>query len=575
MKSRRERERSSGSGRERGRDYPGSGGEGRRHGIPSLLDRLERVSYDRGDGSRRVYDAAAGGGRRREWTGDRGRRGRHRERSRGDEPSSKKPRMGWEEWDASARSRGGLAGGAGSSGRAEMDLRLRRKQVEELQQKELAKIMERRDEKSRRDLDLPLSKEEALARTRAAEAELEEALMEERRRRRKLEEAQRRKRKKKGRHSSSSSESSGDESESESSESQEEEEESESEEEGGGESESSSESGGSEEESESEEEESKKRSRRKRRGHRSQKKKRKSRRREKKKRKRRKEHGGDGGGKKSEEGGEKEEGKGEEEEEEEEEESGPDGSEEEEGREGKSGSEESDEEEEGEEEEAEEGGRKKEEEGERKEEEKAAKTPPPPETTTAPPPPAPKRSPSPPKLPNYFPAIQGCRSVEEFTCLNRIEEGTYGVVFRAKDKKTEEIVALKRLKMEKEKEGFPITSLREINTLLKAQHKNIVTVREIVVGSNMDRIFIVMDYVEHDLKSLMETLKRGGQVFLQAEVKTILRQLLSAVAHLHDNWILHRDLKTSNLLLSVAPQDFQPLKPDRALMPRGEFGMCG
>ncbi|CAG0911428.1 unnamed protein product, partial [Cyprideis torosa] len=65
--------------------------------------------------------------------------------------------MGWEEWDASARSRGGLAGAAGSSGRAEMDLRLRRKQVEELQQKELAKIMERRDEKSSRDLDPPLS----------------------------------------------------------------------------------------------------------------------------------------------------------------------------------------------------------------------------------------------------------------------------------------------------------------------------------------------------------------------------------------------------------------------------------
>jgi len=51
----------------------------------------------------------------------------------------------------------------------------------------------------------------------------------------------------------------------------------------------------------------------------------------------------------------------------------------------------------------------------------------------------------------------------------RIEEGTYGVVYRARDKRTEEVVALKRLKMEKEKEGFPITSLREINTLLKVQ----------------------------------------------------------------------------------------------------------
>ncbi|KAL3861596.1 hypothetical protein ACJMK2_007622 [Sinanodonta woodiana] len=165
-----------------------------------------------------------------------------------------------------------------------------------------------------------------------------------------------------------------------------------------------------------------------------------------------------------------------------------------------------------------------------------------------------------PQLPPYLPAIQGCRNVEEFHCLNRIEEGTYGVVYRAKDKKTDEIVALKRLKMEKEKEGFPITSLREINTLLKAQHKNIVTVREIVVGSNMDKIYIVMDYVEHDLKSLMETMK---QPFLVGEVKTLMMQLLSGVIHLHDNWIIHRDLKTSNLLLS-----------HKGILKIGDFGLA-
>ncbi|XP_063699629.1 cyclin-dependent kinase 11B [Culicoides brevitarsis] len=166
-------------------------------------------------------------------------------------------------------------------------------------------------------------------------------------------------------------------------------------------------------------------------------------------------------------------------------------------------------------------------------------------------------------LPSYYPAIQGCRSVEEFQCLNRIEEGTYGVVYRAKDKRTDEVVALKRLKMEKEKEGFPITSLREINTLLKGQHPNIVTVREIVVGSNMDKIFIVMDYVEHDLKSLIETMKHKKQSFLPGEVKCLLQQLLRAVAHLHDNWILHRDLKTSNLLLS-----------HKGILKVGDFGLA-
>uniref|UniRef100_A0A8C2L3R4 cyclin-dependent kinase n=1 Tax=Cyprinus carpio TaxID=7962 RepID=A0A8C2L3R4_CYPCA len=164
------------------------------------------------------------------------------------------------------------------------------------------------------------------------------------------------------------------------------------------------------------------------------------------------------------------------------------------------------------------------------------------------------------ELPKYLPALQGCRSVEEFQCLNRIEEGTYGVVYRAKDKKTDEIVALKRLKMEKEKEGFPITSLREINTILKAQHPNIVTVREIVVGSNMDKIYIVMNYVEHDLKSLMETMK---QPFLPGEIKTLMIQLLRGVRHLHDNWILHRDLKTSNLLLS-----------HKGILKIGDFGLA-
>lgn len=151
------------------------------------------------------------------------------------------------------------------------------------------------------------------------------------------------------------------------------------------------------------------------------------------------------------------------------------------------------------------------------------------------------------ELPPYYPAIQGCRSVDEFERLNKIEEGTYGVVYRAEEKRTGAIVALKRVKMEKEKEGFPITSLREISTLLKAQHPNIVAVKEIVVGSNIDSIFIVMEYVEHDLKSLMSTMKRH---FTLGEVKTLMLQLLSAVAHLHDNWILHRDLKTSNLLFS-------------------------
>lgn len=148
---------------------------------------------------------------------------------------------------------------------------------------------------------------------------------------------------------------------------------------------------------------------------------------------------------------------------------------------------------------------------------------------------------------NQHPFIESCRSVYNYERLNHIEEGTYGVVFRAREKSTGDIVALKRLKLEEEKYGFPITSLREIHSLMICKHPNIVNVREIVVGDTLNQIYIVMDFIEHDIKTLLNIMP---QSFLQSEVKTLMLQLLSATAHAHSNWILHRDLKASNLLMN-------------------------
>lgn len=86
---------------------------------------------------------------------------------------------------------------------------------------------------------------------------------------------------------------------------------------------------------------------------------------------------------------------------------------------------------------------------------------------------------------SWYPPLQSCRSVYCYERLNHIEEGSYGVVFRARDKQTGEIVALKKLKMDREQNGFPITSLREIRTLMEAAHENVVRVREIVVGDTL------------------------------------------------------------------------------------------
>lgn len=87
-----------------------------------------------------------------------------------------------------------------------------------------------------------------------------------------------------------------------------------------------------------------------------------------------------------------------------------------------------------------------------------------------------------------FPAPEWgpCRHVDNFEKLNHIEEGSYGWVSRARETATGEIVALKKLKMENSYDGFPVTGLREIQTLMDSQHPNIVHLREVVVGNNMN-----------------------------------------------------------------------------------------
>ena len=170
--------------------------------------------------------------------------------------------------------------------------------------------------------------------------------------------------------------------------------------------------------------------------------------------------------------------------------------------------------------------------------------------------------------------LLGSRSVNGFQKLNKINEGTYGIVYRARDEKTKEIVALKKIKMKEDKYeeeyGFPLTSLREINILLSCNHPSIVNVKEVVVGGRNDSdVYMVMEHLEHDLKGLME---RKKQPFSTSEVKCLMLQLLEGVHYLHTNWIIHRDLKPSNLLMNnsgelkicdfgMARQYGSPIKP--------------
>ncbi|XP_068811829.1 cyclin-dependent kinase 10 isoform X3 [Struthio camelus] len=121
--------------------------------------------------------------------------------------------------------------------------------------------------------------------------------------------------------------------------------------------------------------------------------------------------------------------------------------------------------------------------------------------------------------------------------------------------------------MDNEKDGMPISSLREITLLLQLRHPNIVELKEVVVGNHLESIFLVMGYCEQDLASLLENMQTPfseaqGLIWLvlltqglaapvfRPQVKCIILQVLKGLQYLHENYIIHRDLKVSNLLMT-------------------------
>lgn len=147
------------------------------------------------------------------------------------------------------------------------------------------------------------------------------------------------------------------------------------------------------------------------------------------------------------------------------------------------------------------------------------------------------------------------RDVTDFEEIEQIGEGTYGQVWMGRDKHSGDIVALKKVRMDQEKEGFPVTAIRELKMLRSLRHENIVNLKEIVTGKNQNRhtthrnkheIYMVFEYVDHDLNGLMDT---PSIRFTEAQVKTYAKQLLSGLWYCHEREVLHRDIKGSNLLV--------------------------
>ncbi|KAE9025958.1 Cyclin-dependent kinase 2 [Phytophthora rubi] len=127
-----------------------------------------------------------------------------------------------------------------------------------------------------------------------------------------------------------------------------------------------------------------------------------------------------------------------------------------------------------------------------------------------------------------------------------IGEGTYGVVYKSLDLKTQQVVALKRIRLETEDDGIPSTALREISVLRELEHPNIVRLLDCLQEEG--KLFLVFEFMDKDLKRFME--HKLGKLE-PGQIKSLLYQLLKGLAFSHSRGIMHRDLKPQNLLVNV------------------------
>ena len=142
-----------------------------------------------------------------------------------------------------------------------------------------------------------------------------------------------------------------------------------------------------------------------------------------------------------------------------------------------------------------------------------------------------------------------CNDTSKYEKIVDKGSGAFGKVFKSKIKNTNELVALKQIKFNEEKnkkEGFPITAMREIILMKQLNHKNILSLNEIVVSPN-NETYLVFEYMDFDFLRLITEHKIK---FKAEHVKCIMNQILQGMKYLHEKSIVHRDIKCANILIN-------------------------
>ena len=135
--------------------------------------------------------------------------------------------------------------------------------------------------------------------------------------------------------------------------------------------------------------------------------------------------------------------------------------------------------------------------------------------------------------------------VERYTKIQNLGEGSYGVVFKAVDTETDQLVAIKKIKINIGDEGLSTSSLREVSLLSSMQNENIVKLLRTETYQN--NLYLIFEYCDNDLNKYIKSQKEDISIYT---IKSILQQLLRALVYCHSQRIFHRDIKPGNILIN-------------------------